>query len=817
MYIKLKPISKTLIVEDDFADLIDVDVDGNMKFELRYRVNSGIAVKNDATNVKVTVSSRVLARPQIMPALDSGVIDTKQLIKNVLSMTTTAKNVMKKQETFNVVTKMSDVSSKLDNSMVSQTLSAQVGVKPKKLGKLTSKSVLAKTIKGSSDVLPLLTQPIVGEVSLAPSASMSLNNPTSLMHEMIINQGIDPSAMLSMAPRASSASSTLLGTHGKHMTSEITTSPMNKLLNYHLFSGAARPAATTDDVDDGAYVQVITSEYDENVEVLVGVVIEPRMLRVDGKDNMTFNVKFELVNVVSMVPIDSITKVLDVAKHLSVYNMPKHAPFVTASTVPGTYLSTLNLKVDEPCVQCINVYRKSIRCSTQDNDVYTLVGTYKMKSSDGTMTVNVDSPKGVASIYRVVPVGQNNALGFEYSNVVVGNDRSLKIKSACVNTKIDIQGVSVDVLNIPQNVVAVEVLARDLTQFERTYTNVGSKVFSTAKKDKTLDYVTIIDTDVVHDHVYEYAAKLIYLSGLTEIVGHNTIEFIRPQPERFSTVITDFNIDATGDLDVQFNVQTKMNDSLSDVVLSVLRQQDLYELFKGDVEREREFLNGLIAHSIYRVDLTTGVRENFGIISTSNFSDRELRKKSSVSNLKIGHRYAYEVNVLMRFPETMFETLRKVVVDQETKKTYVYNPAKFRNPMALEHGILTSFRGTMQRYARDEMTLGLTGVTVTVNASFVNADAQIVDVKAARFSRAYNKIAWRVIGDLTQIDHFVLLKDSNGVRSTVGKVHSNFANENCQFIHVLSDNDRGQLTYKIVPVYNDYRVGSEVTTNAIIV
>jgi hypothetical protein len=56
----------------------------------------------------------------------------------------------------------------------------------------------------------------------------------------------------------------------------------------------------------------------------------------------------------------------------------------------------------------------------------------------------------------------------------------------------------------------------------------------------------------------------------------------------------------------------------------------------------------------------------------------------------------------------------------------------------------------------------------------------------------------------------------NGVRTMVGKAHSEFLNNTCEYLHTITERDWGQLTYVIVPIFNDYRVGSEASTNSII-
>jgi hypothetical protein len=95
--------------------------------------------------------------------------------------------------------------------------------------------------------------------------------------------------------------------------------------------------------------------------------------------------------------------------------------------------------------------------------------------------------------------------------------------------------------------------------------------------------------------------------------------------------------------------------------------------------------------------------------------------------------------------------------------------------------------------------------------------ANIVDFNVKQFSKNVNLLSWRVQGSIEKVDHFIIMKEVNGVRTVVGKAHSEFAYGNCQYYHNLTRRDIGELKYVIVAVFNDYNTGKLVKSNTIVI
>jgi hypothetical protein len=165
----------------------------------------------------------------------------------------------------------------------------------------------------------------------------------------------------------------------------------------------------------------------------------------------------------------------------------------------------------------------------------------------------------------------------------------------------------------------------------------------------------------------------------------------------------------------------------------------------------------------------------------------------------------------------MFETFVKSKVDSITKKSYRYNPAKFQHPLALDRGILVTPQGLKSRFSKAPMSYGAIGSVTSIEVSFEGQPAKVIEPRAAKFDRYLNVVTWKMLGDINQVDHFVIMKDVLGVRTLIGKAHSEFKDGNCQYLHPITSKDTGAISYVVIPVFNNYESGTEAVTDLVVV
>jgi hypothetical protein len=375
-------------------------------------------------------------------------------------------------------------------------------------------------------------------------------------------------------------------------------------LNYHVLANQADPVRrTTEEVNDQTVVHVVRMVNDDSVKVPIYIVIPESARQAEGSAVSHYMVKFELLDGRTRATVDTVVRPLDVARHVQIYNTPRKPPTIKVSPAEISSRVNLEIKQVDPGATSVQIFRKQIFRSSVETDEYTLIGTYPLTTKQQTLLVPVEKPLNTVVIYRVVPVGQLGTQGFEYSNVVVRPNRYTPIKAISVTGQNTDAGVQVEVRQIPTTVVSVEVLARNLSTFESEsdYRNVGDVISLIDDSTRASDYVSVLDAEVSEGWIYEYVVRLTHTDGLVELSGNAVVEFIKLTPGKVDLQITNLQVAEVGaEPNVTFNVQSLVLDQNIDVVLSLLKKQDIQQFFNNDIQREREFLKRLMTRSFER-------------------------------------------------------------------------------------------------------------------------------------------------------------------------------------------------------------------------
>ena len=810
-------------MKDDYAQLVDVRSNGDLVFQFTYTVNPSRALNQRSHIVNIQVISRFVPRVPLLGVTQRGIVDTRALVNNIRGLLLNAKQATLQRLTYVLAQRNSNILTYVNNEVIQQLL-AQVD--PADIPQLNGpllQTVRASDHKQTADPQPVLNRVassyLVPDVPTAISGS-ALLNPQQIMHDMIARQALDPSYILALNPRASTSNAIRQGLNNRLRALEAPWDPAAQLLNFHLFPPTHDvPPTTTDDLVDQDLVHVLQNVTQTTQEITETMVVPAALLRLEHTDLTHAFVQFELISQDSNESIDTVIKTLNISKELQIFHTPKLPPIMKAGVTPASTYGVLQIKQLDPGATAVQVYKKTIFAAAQDIDKYSLIGTYPLTSKHEALQIKVDVPLSSAAIYRAVPIGAQNAQGFDFTNIVIRPRRYTPLRSVALTGLQIPQGIQLEARSIPTRCVAIQFLKWNLTTHQPAtqYSIVNGDVGFVDDAARQADLVTTLDTDVSDGNIYRYVARLIYLDGDTEDFGDVTIEFILPAPGQVDTSVTDLIVNHDSTPDVSFIINTSTTNTNMDNVKQMLKNQNLTEFFTGDIANQRDQLANLIAHQVQRVDLTTGIRESFGTVTVPNFQDSVFRKTQAVTPLQYGHVYRYEIYPLLREAETLFDGFIKTSTDVTTKKPYNWYPAKFRHPLALKRGLIATVKGAAQRHAKDPMAFGVVGSITTVEASFDNDTAKIVNQTATPFNRALNIITWQVNGDITQVDHFIILKTVNGVRYALGKAHSEFPYGACQYFHPVTHHDNGPISYVIIPVMNDYKVGTAVTTNTVIV
>lgn len=820
MFFRFNRKFKLLDVPDSFAKLVNVDNEGTLEFEFCYNVKQSDVVSQNAMTTRVRVISRTIQKKPLLNDSQEGNINTLSLVKNILSQIPDAKTAQSEQENSTVATRMSDIKSRINTNIFPQ-LRAKV---PKTL--IRSLSNYRPILKSVSELKANnIEKPILhfhahnsfSELNSTVSASFNVNT-RQVMYDMIVKQGIDPSTIVNMTHRSLPAKMVFGGLTRSIRAPENSYDPAVKLLHHRLFDGTQSPFRTTTALfADQTFVNVAETVINDSVEVPVRIKIPRGKMIVESQEQSTFFIKFELLDGKTGSIVDTVTRLLDVSKYLRIFFTPAKPPIVTTSITDLRGRVTLQIKQVDPSASAVQVYKKIISRATTTIDDYALIDTRPLLSTDQAISIVVDKPIQSTFIYRVIPIGSLGQMGSEYTNVVVNADRYCPIKAMSVTAEIVDTGIEVNMTRLPPDIVAIELLRRDMTVFEHQFKNIGG-IKLIDENVMSSDNINVFDISVRDRHIYEYVVKLIYKGGTTTTTGNTVLEYNVKRPGKVDLSIEDLEVDSDeSSPNVSFRIRSALLESDVETIRVLLNRQDIAEFFKDDILREREFLNDLISWNVQRIDLTTGDREDFGVITNNFFNDRDLGKNNSVKPLSYGHKYRYEVTAFLRSPETLFQSFEKEKVDDVTKKTYRFKPSKFLHPLALTRGLLVSRVGLKTRFSKAEMSHGVIGTKQSINVNFDEQPARVIEPSAVRFNSTLNILTWKLAGAIDQIDHFLIMKDVHEVRTMIGKVHSEFPFGNCQFIHKTSDKDESEFTYVIVPIFNDYSTGESATSNSVIV
>lgn len=839
MYFRFQQQVQALTVEDDFAELVNINDAGDYEFEFTYSVSQGTTIEHNARKVVVTVESQNVLQKSLLGSPQRGQVNTRDLVDNIRTAVIDAKSAAQQQQRYVIASRDSDLTACINNEIIPQLLARTPSSQIPALNRPRLKLVTASSLKQKNDPQPVLhriaNSAAVPDIQLVLSAS-TVNIARNLMFSMVTQQGIDPSYVTELTHRSMSESESHGGLSNTQRALERTTDPAARLLNMYLFpTTSGMPPTTTQEIDNTEQVQVLQTVTSDVIDVPVDITLPAAQLSPNGQALGQVFVTFELIDSQTNLALDSVTKTLDLTKHLRVFSTPRVPPIVKASSSTAAPYANLEIKQVDAGASEVDVYKKSVWTSSTDVDSYTLIGSYALAAGDQPIQIQVDQPTRSPVVYRVVPVGNSSIKGFEFTNVVIKPGRYAPVFAvALVASQID-SGIRLEVRHLPTNAVAVQFLRWNTTTFDSTPTIAPVLTqrdpvvsFATDSPNPTnvafiddaarqADILTAVDSGVFDGNIYRYVARVIYRDGMTNDFGDATLGFVQPAPGQVITKISDLTVSHDVGPNVTFNISTSTLATDLDAVKQMLENQGLSSFFTGDIAAQRSQLASLIAHRVDRVDLNTGVRESFGITTAASFDDAALGKPLAVQPLVYGHRYRYEVYPLLRAPETMFDDLVKQAVDPTTKKSYSFSPAKFLHPFTLSRGVIVTTAGAKQRTAKDPMAYGIVGAQVSADVSFDGPAASITNASATTFDRRTNVLTWQILGDMAHVDHFIVMKQVHGVRTVLGKAHSQFSSNTCQFIHSLRRRDVGALSYVIVPVFNDYTVGQEALTNALVV
>jgi hypothetical protein len=326
---------------------------------------------------------------------------------------------------------------------------------------------------------------------------------------------------------------------------------------------------------------------------------------------------------------------------------------------------------------------------------------------------------------------------------------------------------------------------------------------------------TFLDEDVKSGHIYEYECRLYFENGSDVESAGQVLQLYTPLSVGVVSVeVSNFEIVRDSQsADVRFAIRSRVVRENLDEVHLALKKQGLDSLFENELLNERDKLQSLIAHSIVRIDLTTGASEDFGTFAGSVFVDSVAGLKNAVSKIKEGHKYRYIISTLLRKAETVFDELTRTETDDSTGKDYTFKPSTFKHPITLTKGTIVTRESLARNHPEDDFAFGKVGNSREIDVTIDVPPVKIVNVNVTRIDRRNASIKWNIEGRTNDVEHFIIMKELLGQARIIGKIHNISPGKTFEFLDYVEPDDIGEVTYRVIPVLGNYVRGPSVISN----
>lgn len=813
-----------LEIDDNFAELVEITgppsssssdfksqrIDSCLKFKFTYKVSQIKVTQENALSVRITVKKKNKTKNSITQSTKVGSVDTKKLVENILMQKINIVNSNKEEKDSIILIKESDIGSRVNNQILNalkngDDISELKGLKKSKLVFL-AKNEINNFLKNS------ILEAQVGHntVEIKDNDTLLKNNLSTFVNvknerlKLIFNKENSPSQITQLSDRSLSIHNASSGTSRKQKTEEYAGDIKTKLLNAHLFEGQ-RSLETKKD-----FFASIQDIFDDKISIDTEINIKESV----AKDQSTVLVSFELLKstakksgVKEVKVIEKIEKDLNIQSYISNLFRPTTPPLVRFSKTNQNI--TFKIKQLDANANFVSVYKRTINNGNL-REKYVKLASVPVTTKEGEASFNIINLKDNIAIFRFVPFnGITKIQSYEFTDVVIRDNPRVNERKLIIIPSLSKQGgegIEITAYNdyLP-DVVAAKLLVRNATTGKKNFEVVNNFNFSDKQNSSRL-----IVKNLIPYNLYEFKTILITEMG-DEIPSNYSacLEYIPPVGTPLNVVISKpLTVSNSGNtIDVQFSVAANVVDDQTKMLRTMLDQLQISDPVG------RSTLSELIAFSITRYNTLTGDVDDMGIISNnSTFSDSIESGKRGIKTVEIGQSYKYIIYPLVRDPNTVVD---KVIdkVDTETKKSYKITPQKHHHPATLLKGNVVSDH-FIKNDPRPEMMKGMLGTSYEVPISFANKNPRINGL-SIRQTNNKNYLTWKVDGDPNLIDHILVMKTTDDVRTLVGKSASFSDLHN--FIHNLTKDDIGLVSYLLTPVYLDYTSGNTVESSKILI
>lgn len=508
--------------------------------------------------------------------------------------------------------------------------------------------------------------------------------------------------------------------------------------------------------------------------------------------------------------IDSKEKDLSVAFFSSLFNTIKKPATVFSSIniTDQTYIKLTQQDENADQILLKNKFLNNSGISTSYSDI----GTFNV-SSGNSAYVDAIAPRDIFSIYRCQSFKDGNNTCSYIKSFIVGKSKQVDSSAlVIVDNSVENSGVTISVVNVPLGV----------SHYTIYKTPIINGVFKTELKKVVVQHVSVdtlsvIDANVKNKDIFLYELEYKFTNGNIRRSVNQIHSYINSSKSGIAIAITNPTV-TTNDNNpvVSFNLETQIDRRTTNDIKSAFQASNLYDEFTQEIESIKDQFADLIMLKVFRLNLNTGIREVFSDIVQNNFfsDDSQSRARSSVSKLNPLHSYRYEIVASIRNPLSLLRDYVKPITVSvgSAKKTYYSRPYKWKNPKTLSKGVILAqdTNGNIISSENDIFDVGQIGTVASYTVSGISRVLSVNNLTAERVDLRRIRLSWQIESSLQDYDHFVVVKEINGIRSFLGPVYSQ------ELIDDINE-EVGSFIYYVTPIFADYSAGFTTRTECIVI
>jgi len=826
MKVTIKKATGILVIPDNFAELVEI-TDEYFVYEITYKINPVTAIKQSSYSVAIKASTTPAVKKEIQ-MFSANPSETQKINDNILLYDLRRKDIVAEIAKETIGKKISDITNKIPNNLTTKLSNASITNSIPIRTYKDIENVSVSDLRKSGQSLPVFDlninkskQTVIGKTlpsipdSKMNSGLQQANEKTQKLYSTLLyEKGIDPTQILG------SKSNSIIPTKNA-LDGTVTKIPFfNKQINKDNYDAKELIETFLNTNNSLEQQNLVSTQTLPIIITKTDTLIEKKELIKIPKNSFStdqFYIIFELLNLRG-TNVQTESKVVFHNNILEYFQMPTEPPIVSKRPVGSPGKITFDIKQMDSNSSSINVYAKKINPGiTPSEQRFTLLKKIQIRIEDGLQKFEDIVATTNPIIYRFIPVGNNNKISSVFTNVFVSftkNEIPIKTKKKRkpyylkINANVISNKIQINVSEIPINAVTLEIYKRDVSYKKKFVLLVQNNLNSIG-----LSY-SYLDPDIKDNRIYEYIAKIIYKDGTVEQTSTPALVEYLPVENNILSFTAENFISNNNDTTFEINFSNIKNSD--EIINNLLIQQNLNDQFGTDVIDNKSKLNKLFAFQVKRINLTKGIEESFGILQDLNFSDSKLGKIKNVEPINAGNSYQYEITAFVRSPETLFPTLEKNV-QVRPNVSYSFKPYKWHHPITLNKGNIKSESSLIRNYSKNTFSFGNVVAKNYFNVDLTKQNPTIVKINAIKSNNNKILLQWQIDSNPNAIDHFIIRLNALGVYTIIGKSHSITDSTNFQFLDILTNGEKGSLTYYITPIYLNNSSGITSISNSILV